>query len=57
MTTATIPSAASFKSAKNLPHRITWKAEGSGVRETAVSSKDGGKTWEPAFDVLFKKHR
>jgi hypothetical protein len=44
-------------SGKNLPHRITWKAEGSGVRETAVLSKDGGKTWEPAFDVLFKKHR
>lgn len=42
-------------SGKSLPHRITWKAEGSGVRETAVLSKDGGKTWEPAFDVLFKK--
>jgi hypothetical protein len=35
--------------------RITWKAEGSGVRESAVASKDGGKTWQPAFDVLFKK--
>ena len=44
-------------SGKNLPHRITWKAEGAGVRETAVLSKDGGKTWEPAFDVLFKKRR
>ena len=44
-------------SGKSLPHRITWKAEGSGVRETAVLSKDGGKTWEPAFDVLFKKRR
>ena len=44
-------------SGKNLPHRITWKAEGSGVRETAVMSKDGGKTWEPALDVLFKKRR
>jgi hypothetical protein len=42
---------------KSLPHRITWKTEGSGVRESAVLSKDGGKTWEPAFDVLFKKHR
>jgi hypothetical protein len=37
--------------------RITWKAEGSGVRESSVISKDGGKTWEPAFDVLFQKHR
>jgi hypothetical protein len=36
--------------------RITWKAEGKGVRETGVSSKDGGKTWEPYFDVLFVKH-
>jgi hypothetical protein len=44
-------------SGKNLPHRITWKAEGEGVRETAVLSKDGGKSWEPAFDVLFKKRR
>ncbi|HEY2030452.1 MAG TPA: hypothetical protein VGH20_14720 [Myxococcales bacterium] len=37
--------------------RITWKAEAKGVRESAVRSKDGGKTWEPAFDVLFMKHR
>src|SRR5262245_39034563 len=42
-------------SGKHLPHRITWKVEGTGVRESAVLSKDGGKTWEPAFDVLFKK--
>jgi len=42
---------------KNLPHRITWKVESSGVRESAVMSKDAGKTWEPAFDVLFKKHQ
>jgi hypothetical protein len=33
--------------------RITWKAQGMGVRESAVLSKDGGKTWTPAFDVLF----
>jgi hypothetical protein len=36
--------------------RITWKPEGKGVRESSVMSKDGGKTWEPAFDVLFLKH-
>jgi hypothetical protein len=35
--------------------RITWKAEDKGVRESAVMSKDGGKTWTPAFDVLFLK--
>ena len=41
---------------KDLPHRITWKAERGGVRETGVMSMDGGKTWVPAFDVLFFKH-
>ena len=35
--------------------RITWKSEGSGVRESAVLSKDGGTTWTPAFDVVFRK--
>ena len=41
---------------KDIPHRITWKAERGGVRETGVMSMDGGKTWVPAFDVLFLKH-
>ena len=35
--------------------RITWKAQDDGVRESAVLSKDGGKTWTSAFDVLFLK--
>ena len=35
--------------------RITWSTHGKGVRESAVQSKDGGKTWTPAFDVLFIK--
>ncbi len=35
--------------------RITWKAEGRAVREFSTQSKDGGKTWEPAFDVTFKR--
>jgi len=42
---------------RDLPHRITWKAEHGGVRETGVMSIDGGKTWVPAFDVLFLKHK
>ena len=46
-----------FRNGKSALQRITWKAEGSGVRESSVVSKDGGKNWEPAFDVLFKKHR
>lgn len=37
--------------------RISWKAEDGGVRETGVTSKDGGKTWIPYFDVLFVKHK
>ena len=44
-------------SGKSVPHRITWKAEAGGVRESAVLSKDGGKTWLPAFDVLFKQRK
>ena len=41
---------------RTVAQRITWKSEGGGVRESAVLSKDGGKTWAPAFDVLFRKH-
>jgi hypothetical protein len=37
--------------------RITWKVEGGGMREFSTRSKDGGKTWEPFFDVLFKKRK
>jgi hypothetical protein len=39
----------------SLMQRITWKAQGKGVRESAVLSKDGGQKWTPAFDVLFLK--
>ena len=45
-----------LRDGRTIGQRITWKAEGTGVRETGVSSKDGGKTWEPYFDVLFIKH-
>jgi hypothetical protein len=36
--------------------RVTWEADEKGVRETAVSSTDGGKTWEPVFDMVFRPH-
>jgi hypothetical protein len=36
--------------------RGTWKAENGGVRETAVESFDGGKTWQPWFDLMFRPH-
>jgi ketosteroid isomerase-like protein len=34
--------------------RGTWNAEDGGVRETAVTSADGGKTWKPWFDLMFR---
>jgi len=39
---------------KNRLVRGTWAPENGGVRETAVRSTDGGKTWEPWFDLIFK---
>jgi hypothetical protein len=36
--------------------RGIWKAEPGGVRETAVRSIDGGKSWEPWFDLDFRPH-
>ena len=35
--------------------RIAWSEQDDGVRERAELSRDGGKTWAPAFDVLFRK--
>ena len=46
-----------LQNGKMFLQRITWKAEGDGVREFSMRSKDGGKTWEPFFDVLFKKRK
>ncbi len=34
--------------------RTTWKQEGKNVRETAVVSRDDGKTWTPLFDMVFR---
>jgi hypothetical protein len=41
---------------RTLLQRIAWKAEAKGVRESSVMSKDGGKSWVPAFDVVFQRH-
>jgi DICT domain-containing protein len=37
--------------------RGIWKPEDGGVRETAVTSTDGGKTWKPWFDLVFRPHK
>ncbi len=34
--------------------RGTWKAVSGGVREIGVTSTDGGKTWQPWFDLVFR---
>jgi hypothetical protein len=34
--------------------RVVWKPEKGEVRETAVISKDQGKTWAPLFDMVFR---
>jgi ketosteroid isomerase-like protein len=34
--------------------RGTWKPVNGEVRETAVTSSDGGKTWKPWFDLVFR---
>ncbi len=34
--------------------RGEWKPVSGGVRETAFTSSDGGKTWKPWFDLIFR---
>lgn len=35
--------------------RGIWMPEAGGVRETAHASTDGGATWKPLFDLLFRR--
>jgi DICT domain-containing protein len=37
--------------------RGIWKRLDGGVRETAFISTDGGKTWKPWFDLIFRPHK
>lgn len=37
--------------------RAFWEPQGDDVRETATASDDGGRTWKPLFDILFRRHR
>jgi hypothetical protein len=45
--------------AKGVPtlYRASWKPEGDGVRETAQTSIDGGKTWKQWFDLRFRRRK
>jgi hypothetical protein len=36
--------------------RGTWKSDGVTVRQVAERSRDGGHTWTPAWDLLFRPH-
>jgi len=36
--------------------RGVWKPVEGGVRETAATSLDGGNTWQPWFDLMFRPH-
>jgi hypothetical protein len=36
--------------------RGIWEPEKNGVRESAFTSLDGGKTWTPWFDLMFHPH-
>ena len=36
--------------------RGIWYRQPGAVRETAQRSTDGGKTWKPVFDILFRPH-
>lgn len=38
-------------------HRVSWEVVSDGVRETATQSRDGGKTWQPDFDIVFRKRQ
>ena len=37
--------------------RGVWKRVAGGVRETAETSNDDGKTWKPLFDIIFRPHK
>jgi len=41
---------------QNRQVRGVWEPVEGGVRETAVTSLDAGKTWQPWFDLIFRPH-
>ena len=48
------------KDGKRVWYQVSWRQKTTGtagVRETAVISRNGGKSWQPAFDILFVRER
>jgi ketosteroid isomerase-like protein len=47
------------RTAEGIERRVqaTWKPVPEGVRETAIRSVDGGKTWTPWFDLTFRPRK
>jgi len=45
-----------LENGKRTEIRGTWKFENGSVHETAVRSTDGGKSWQPWFDLIFRAH-
>ena len=48
----------SLPGADGRPGRIevAFRPDAGGVRQTARASSDGGKTWQPLFDMVFRPH-
>ena len=42
---------------QNAVIRVSWEPVADGVRELATASRDHGKSWQPVFDIVFRKHR
>lgn len=56
----TMSGSALDKNGKRVWSRVTWNQQSTGthgVREIAVTSNDGGRSWKPAFDILFVKEQ
>jgi hypothetical protein len=45
------------KDGKSSLLRGVWIRQTGGVRETATRSTDGGKSWQPVFDIVFLPHQ
>jgi hypothetical protein len=49
----------SDRAAAGAPERLVrgrWQATRGGIRESAARSTDGGRSWQPWFDLIFRLH-